>query len=297
MAILLDEGTRAVVQGITGRIGSVQTSWMLQYNTKIVAGVTPGNGGQEVHGILVYDDMQEAVVKHGANASVVFVPAQFALAAVLEALDAGIRLVVVVPEHIPVRDAMMIRSRASELGAIALGPNTPGIISPGIGKLGIMPANMFTPGRVGIVSRSGTLSYEVAGHLNMWGFGQSTMVGIGGDPVIGTNLKTVLALFEDDPGTDAVVIIGEIGGSAEEDAAEQIAGMSKPVVAYIAGSTAPKGKKMGHAGAIVMGQRGTVESKKAALSSAGAQIAQTPSQVPLILKEMLGSGQGDQRQA
>lgn len=290
MSILLTNETRAVVQGATGRIGQVQVRWMLEYGTKIVAGVTPGQGGTTVHGVPVYDSVAEAVEKEGANATVLFVPAPYTKDAVLEAIAAGIRLVVAVPEHVPVHDAMVMRRAAREAGVWLLGPNTPGIISPGIGKLGIMPGNMFKPGRIGIISRSGTLAYEVAGYVNEAGYGESSLIGIGGDPVIGPDIPDILAEFEKDPGTDAVVIVGEIGGSAEEEAAPFIAQMQKPVVAYIAGRSAPPGRRMGHAGAIIRAGQGTVADKARVLSEAGVAVARNISDVPRLLAEKLKAG-------
>ncbi len=288
MSILLTTETRAIVQGITGRIGNVQARWMKEYGTNLVAGVTPGRGGETVEGLPVYDDVYAAVEKEGANATVLFVPAPFTRDAVLEAIDAGIQLIVSVPEHVPVHDTMKMKRAAEKKGAWLLGPNTPGIISPGVGKLGIMPGNMFTPGRIGIISRSGTLAYEIAGLLNEIGLGQSTLVGIGGDPVIGTPMVRILEEFENDRETDAVVVIGEIGGSAEEESALYIKEMKKPVVAYVAGRTAPKGRRMGHAGAIISKDgRGTVESKIEAFKAAGAGVAFKPSEVAGILKKLL----------
>ncbi|NLX90989.1 MAG: succinate--CoA ligase subunit alpha [Firmicutes bacterium] len=288
MSILLDNETRAVVQGITGRIGSVQTAWMLDYGTKLVAGVTPGRGGETVHDLPVYDDVYEAVEKHGANATVLFVPGPFLRDAVLEAIDAGIKLVVAIPEHVPLHDVLQMKSAAEKNGAWLLGPNTPGIISPGIGKLGIMPGNMFTEGKIGIISRSGTLSYEMAGLLNEVGLGQSTMVGVGGDPVVGSRMIKILQEFEVDPETEAVIIVGEIGGSSEEEAAEFIKEMKKPVIAYLAGRTAPSGRRMGHAGAIIKKEgQGTVESKIKAFKKAGALVASKPSDVAVLIKECL----------
>lgn len=279
MPVFLTPETRAIVQGITGRIGQVQTRWMLECGSPVVAGVTPGKGGQCVHGLPVYDDVREAMERHGANASVIFVPAAGALAAVEEAVDAGLKLVVLIPEHVPVLDAVRARERARAAGCTLIGPNTPGVMSPGVGKLGIMPASLFSQGPVGIVSRSGTLSYEVAGRLGEVGLGQSTVVGIGGDPVVGTDLGEVLEAFERDPYTEAVVIVGEIGGTQEERAASVVAKMSKPVVAYIAGRSAPPGRRMGHAGAIIAGGRGTVESKERALSEAGARVVRSPEEI------------------
>ncbi len=289
MGILLNEDTRAIVQGMTGRIGSVQAKWMLEYGTKIVAGVTPGKGGEVVHDLPVYDDVYAAVEEHGANASVIFVPAAVIRDAVLEAIDAGLKLVVAISEHVPVHDVLKMKASARANEVWLLGPNTPGIITPGVGKLGIMPANMFQPGRIGIISRSGTLSYEVAGLLNDIGLGQSTLAGVGGDPVVGTRMLGLLKKFETDPGTDAVVIVGEIGGSSEEEAATYVKEMSKPVIAYIAGRTAPSGRRMGHAGAIISadGSQGTVESKEKALREGGALLAEKPSEIPGLVKGAL----------
>jgi succinyl-CoA synthetase alpha subunit len=277
MSILIDDSTRVIVQGITGRIGSVQTKWMLDYGTKVVGGVTPGKGGATVEGVPVFDSVIEAVNKTGANASVFFVPAAFVLDAFLETIDAGIKLIVIVPEHIPIRDVVRMRSYAIEKGAFALGPTTPGILVPGKGKMGIMPASLFAPGRVGIISRSGTLSYEFAGILSESNVGQSTVVGMGADPVVLRNLPDILELFEKDSGTDAVIIVGEVGGEQEEKAAGFISRqMSKPVAAYIAGRHSPEGKKMGHAGAIVRGDTGTVEGKKSVLLAAGVEVLESP---------------------
>lgn len=288
MSILLDNETRAIVQGITGRIGNVQTAWMLEYGTNLVAGVTPGRGGETVHGLPVYDDVYETVEKHGANATVIFVPAPYIRDAVLEAIDAGMRLVVAVPEHVPLHDVLQMKIAAEKNGAWLLGPNTPGIISPGIGKLGIMPGNMFSEGNIGIISRSGTLSYETAGLLKEVGFGQSTVVGVGGDPVVGTKMVRILQEFESDPGTDGIIIVGEIGGTSEEEAAEYIKEMNKPVVAYIAGRTAPSGRRMGHAGAIISRKgQGTVYNKIKAFEEAGAMVAARPGEIASFIKESL----------
>ena len=288
MSILLDNETRAIVQGITGRIGNVQTAWMLEYGTNLVAGVTPGRGGETVHGLPVYDDVYETVEKHGANATVIFVPAPYIRDAVLEAIDAGMRLVVAVPEHVPLHDVLQMKIAAEKNGAWLLGPNTPGIISPGIGKLGIMPGNMFSKGNIGIISRSGTLSYETAGLLKEVGFGQSTVVGVGGDPVVGTKMVRILQEFESDPGTDGIIIVGEIGGTSEEEAAEYIKEMNKPVVAYIAGRTAPSGRRMGHAGAIISRKgQGTVYNKIKAFEEAGAMVAARPGEIASFIKESL----------
>jgi succinyl-CoA synthetase alpha subunit len=273
----MDDSTRVIVQGITGRIGSIQTRWMLAYGTKVVGGVTPGKGGATVEGVPVFDSVEEAVKHTGANASVFFVPAAFVLDAFLETVDAGVKLIVVVPEHIPVHDVMKMRAYAIENGVFALGPTTPGILVPGKGKMGIMPGSLFAPGHVGIISRSGTLSYEFAGILSEGQVGQSTVVGMGADPVVLTNLADILRLFEEDQDTDAVIIVGEVGGEQEEQAAEFIKGkMTKPVAAYIAGRHSPQGKRMGHAGAIVRGSAGTVAGKKEALRAAGAEVLESP---------------------
>jgi succinyl-CoA synthetase alpha subunit len=280
MSILIDDQTRVIVQGITGKIGSIQTRWMLEYGTKVVGGVTPGKGDAKVEDLPVFDSVEEAVEETGANASVFFVPAAFVLDAFYETVDAGIKLIVVVPEHIPVHDVMKMRAYALENEVMALGPTTPGILIPGKGKMGIMPGSLFAPGRVGIISRSGTLSYEFAGILSEKDIGQSAVVGMGADPVVLTNLLDILRLFEADAETDAVIIVGEVGGMQEEQAAEFIAnGMTKPVAAYMAGRISPQGKRMGHAGAIVRGSAGTVEGKCEALRAAGAAILQSPIEV------------------
>ncbi|MDD3846505.1 MAG: succinate--CoA ligase subunit alpha [Syntrophorhabdaceae bacterium] len=277
MSILMNDSTRVIVQGITGRIGSAQTHWMLEYGTRVVGGVTPGKGGTNVEGVPVFNSVLEAVKETGANASVFFVPAAFVLDAFLETIDAGVKLIVIVPEHIPVKDVLRMRSYAIERGVFALGPTTPGILVPGMGKMGIMPASLFAPGRVGIISRSGTLSYEFAGILSESNVGQSTVVGMGADPVVLRNLADILELFERDKDTDAVIVVGEVGGEQEEKAAGFIARqMKKPVAAYIAGRYSPQGKKMGHAGAIVRGSTGTVPGKHEALRAAGVEILETP---------------------
>ena len=289
MSILLDRDTRAIVQGITGRIGSVQTRWMLDCGTRLVGGVTPGKGGQEVHGLPVFNTVYQAVDATGANASVIFVPAPFTKDAALEAISAGLRLVVIVTEHVPTRDSIVIKHTARQAGCWVLGPNCPGLLTPGVGKLGIMPANLFVPGPVGVVGRSATLSYEIAGNLTLAGLGQSTAVGIGGDPVTGARFVDVLRLFEADPETAAVVMVGEIGGTAEEEAAEYIREMTKPVVAFIAGRAAPPGRKLGHAGAIIRGSEGTAVSKVRALERAGAAVAATPGEVPILVAQALSA--------
>jgi len=291
VAILVNKDTKVLVQGITGREGEFHTKLMLEYGTKIVAGVTPGKGGQNVHGVPVFDSVREAVEAVGPiDVSIVFVPAPFAADAILEALDAGIKGVVIITEGIPVQDMLKV-ARAFEIAGDDrwfIGPNCPGVITPGECKVGIMPAQVFAPGRIGVVSRSGTLTYEVVAELTRAGFGQSTCVGIGGDPIIGLNFVEILRRFNDDPQTDAVVLIGEIGGTDEEEAAAFIASeMRKPVVAFVAGKTAPEGKRMGHAGAIIMGRMGTAQSKIEAFQKAGVPVADLPAQIPELLKQVL----------
>ena len=286
MSILVDKHTRVLVQGITGRAGSIQTRWMIDYGTTIVAGVTPGKGGTTVEGVPVFDTVEEAVGETGAEASVFFVPSPFVRDAFYETVAAGIHLIVVVPEHIPVHDVMAMREDARLKGVIALGPTTPGIITPGEAKMGIMPASLFSFGQIGVISRSGTLSYEMAGILTEAGIGQSTVVGMGADPVVLTNLPDLLEPFEYDKGTSAVVIVGEVGGVQEERAARFIVErMSKPVAAYIAGSFAPEGKRMGHAGAIIRGSTGTADNKRKALRNAGVEVLETPMAVAEWAKE------------
>ena len=288
MSILLNRETKVLIQGITGRIGRVQTKWMLDYGTNIVAGVTPGKGGEEVEGVPVYDTVAEAVSKQGAEASLFFVPASAVKSAALETIEAGIGLTVMITERVPVHDVMEIKTRATERGVQFVGPNTPGIITPGEAKMGIMPGTTFTPGRIGIISRSGTLSYEISANLATIGLGQSTMVGMGGDPVVFTNMPELLELFENDPNTDLVVIIGEVGGIQEEKAARFIAEqMTKLVVAYIAGLNAPEGKRMGHAGAIIQGGMGTPQSKINAFREVGVSIAEYPLEVVDLVKKCL----------
>lgn len=287
MAILVDEHTRLLVQGITGREGEFHTRQMLAYGTKVVAGVTPGKGGTEVAGVPVFDTVAQAVAATGANASIVYVPARFAPEAVYEAVDAGIPFIVCVTEGIPALDMVRVCAYVESRGARLLGPNCPGIISPGRAKVGIMPGHIHMPGPVGVVSRSGTLTYEVVDALTRAGLGQSTCVGIGGDPIVGTTFLDVLALFEADDETKAVVLIGEIGGTDEERAARYIAEhMTKPVVAYVAGRTAPPGKRMGHAGAIIEGGTGTAQEKIAALREAGVEVAEYPAQVAELVARL-----------
>ncbi|WP_456371539.1 succinate--CoA ligase subunit alpha [Methanocaldococcus sp.] len=284
--ILLDENTRAIVQGITGKQGSFHTKKMLECGTKIVGGVTPGKGGMNVHGVPVFDTVKEAVKETDANASVIFVPAPFAKDAVFEAIDAGLDLIVVITEHIPIQDTMEFVNYAEDLGVKIIGPNTPGIASPKVGKLGIIPMEVLNVGNIGIVSRSGTLTYEIAHQIKKAGLGVSTCVGIGGDPITGLRYKEILELFEEDDETEAVVLIGEIGGGAEEEASKFIKKMKKPVVGYIAGQSAPEGKRMGHAGAIIEKGKGTAESKMKALKEAGAYVAKRISDIPKILIEI-----------
>jgi len=290
MGIFVGRATRAVVQGITGTQGSFHTRLMLDYGTQIVAGETPGKGGAIVHGVPVYDTVEEAVSENAADASIIFVPAPFAADAAFEALDAGLKTLVIITEHIPVRDAVQVMYRARQRGAVVVGPNTPGILTVGGCKLGIMPAHVFRRGRVGLASRSGTLTYEIASGLSARDLGQSTCVGLGGDPIIGLSFVDVLREFERDEQTDAVALIGEIGGNFEELAAEFIAteGYSKPVAAFVAGRTAPPGKRMGHAGAIIMGKSGTAASKIEAFRRAGVLVADTPGDVARLLAEKLG---------
>lgn len=284
--IILDENTRCVVQGITGKQGSFHTKRMLEYNSPIVAGTSPGKGGQEVLGIEVFNSIEEVKEEMDVNASIIFIPAPFAKDAAFEAIS-QLDLVVIITEHIPVHDAMQIVQYAQDNNCTVIGPNTPGIITPGIGKLGIMPTHIFKEGNVGIVSRSGTLTYEIASQITAAGLGQSTCLGIGGDPIVGLDFSQVLMMFEEDPNTEAMVMIGEIGGNAEEKAAEFIAeNINKPVLGYIAGLTAPPGKRMGHAGAIIEGSSGTAESKMRALEEAGVQVASRPSQIAQIIKEI-----------
>lgn len=280
MSILIDENTRVLVQGITGSQGRFHTGQMLDYGTKVVCGVTPGRGGEEVLGVPVFDTVKEARHTTGANASIIYVPPKFAADSILEAIDAGMELIVCITEGIPILDMARIKNYLRGKKSILVGPNCPGIISPGKSKVGILPGYIHKPGRVGVVSRSGTLTYEAVHQLSSLHIGQSTAVGIGGDPIRGLGFVDVLRRFEEDPDTDAVVMIGEIGGSGEEEAAEFIRShMTKPVAAFISGQTAPKGKRMGHAGAIISGGAGTAMGKIAALAMAGAFVAATPDRI------------------
>jgi succinyl-CoA synthetase alpha subunit len=288
VSILVNANTRLVVQGITGRDGSFHTQQMLEYGTTVVAGVTPGRGGQEVHGVPVFNTVRDAVEATGANTSIIYVPGRLAADAILEAADAGIALVVCITEHIPVLDMVKVYARIKVSGARLLGPNCPGVITPGEAKVGIMPGFIHRPGNVGIVSRSGTLTYEAVNALTEAGLGQSTAVGIGGDPIHGTSFVDVLQLFQDDPQTEAIVLIGEIGGTDEEKAAAYIREhVTKPVVGFIAGRTAPPGRRMGHAGAIISGGTGTAAEKIAALNAAGVRVSDTPAGVADLVKEAL----------
>ncbi len=280
MSILVNKDTKVIVQGITGKQGAFHTQQMLEYGTKIVGGVTPGKGGQEIYGVPIFDTVREAVEKTGANASVIYVPPKFATDSILEAADAGLPLVVCITEGIPIMDMAMVKHYLEGTGTRLIGPNCPGIITPGECKIGIMPGYIHKPGHVGIISRSGTLTYEAVKQLSDRGIGQSTVIGIGGDPIRGTSFLDALMAFEADPDTYAVVMNGEIGGSGEEEAANYIANcMTKPVAAFIGGQSAPAGKRMGHAGAIVSGGKGTASGKIAALQEAGVEVAMTPDKI------------------
>jgi len=283
----VNRNTRVIVQGITGREGSFHTKLMLDYGTRIVAGVTPGKGGTYVHGVPVYDTVEDALREHEAEASIVFVPAQRAPDAVYEAVDAGIKLVVVITEHIPIVDSARMIKYAEARGVRVVGPNSPGIIVPEETLIGIMPVRSFRKGRVGIASRSGTLTYEVAEAVKE--LGHSTVIGVGGDPIVGTPLDEAALMFENDPETEAIVIIGEIGGTSEERIAEYVLSgkIKKPVVAYIAGRTAPKERRMGHAGAVVYMGQGTFESKMNSFRRANVPVAETPYQVAELLRQLL----------
>jgi len=289
LGIIIDQKTCAIVQGITGTQGSFHTKLMLEYGTKIVAGVTPGKGGIQIHNVPVYDTVEEAMEKHVVNASIIFVPAPFAADAALEALENGIKTVVVITEHIPIKDAVNVMAYARQVKAVIIGPNTPGIITLGECKLGIMPAHVFKPGSIGMISRSGTLTYEIAAGLTRKNLGQSTCIGLGGDPITGLNFIDAFKMFEKDSKTKAVVLIGEIGGNLEELAAEYIERKKypKPVVAFIAGRSAPPGKRMGHAGAIITGGAGTAESKIEAFKNAGVEVAEKPSDVSEFLTKLV----------
>lgn len=290
MGILVNSQTRAIVQGITGREGSFHTKLMLEYGTKIVAGTSPGKGGSYVHGVPVYNTVYEAIKEQGSvDASIVFVPARFATDAVYESLANGINLVVVITEGIPLHEELRMVDYARKRGAIIVGPNTPGVMTVNACKLGIMPSHVFTKGTIGVVSRSGTLTYEISRELSKKGYGVSTVVGLGGDPITGLDFIDVYKMFQEDDETEAIVLIGEIGGDAEERFAKFYSSLQhkKPVVAYIAGRTAPPGKRMGHAGAIISMGIGDYASKKKALETAGVPVAETPSQVAQLLERVL----------
>lgn len=288
MSILIDKSTRLIVQGITGRDGLFHTKMMREYGTEIVGGTSPGKGGTNVDGIPVFNTMYEAVEQTQANTSIIFVPARFATDAIMEAADAGIRLIVCIAEGIPTLDVIKAYRFVEQKGATLVGPNCPGLISPGKSMVGILPGQVFRDGNIGVISRSGTLTYEIVFHLTANGMGQSTAIGIGGDPVVGVHFRQLLEMFQDDADTDAIVLIGEIGGNAEEQAAEYIRDhVSKPVVAFIAGQSAPPGKQMGHAGAIISGSSGSAKEKIAALEAAGIRVAQEPSDIPQLLKSKL----------
>ncbi|AGN02058.1 succinyl-CoA synthetase subunit alpha [Salinarchaeum sp. Harcht-Bsk1] len=289
MSVFVDEDTKVIVQGITGGEGKFHAGQMIDYGTNVVAGAVPGRGGQEVHGVPVYDTVERAAKEEDADASVIFVPPAFAGDAMMEALDAPIDLAVAITEGVPTQDMARVRKRLTEVDTNLIGPNCPGIITPGESKLGILPGNIFSEGNVGLVSRSGTLTYQVVDNLTERGLGQSTAIGIGGDPIIGTTFVDALEAFENDPETHAVVMCGEIGGEDEEQAANYIGQyMDTPVVGFIAGRTAPPGKRMGHAGAIVSGSgTGTAQSKIDALNEAGAQVGDTPEQVAEAIEDLV----------
>lgn len=290
MAILVNKNTKVITQGITGNNGLFHTKQCIAYGTKVVAGVTPGKGGTTVEGVPVFDTVRDAVTATGANASMIFVPAGFAPDSIVEAIDSGLDVVVCITEGIPTLDMVKIKKYLSGKKARLIGPNCPGIITPGECKMGIMPGHIHKPGNIGVVSRSGTLTYEAVDQLTRLGFGQSTCVGIGGDPIPGSNFVDILRLFEEDNKTSAVVLIGEIGGTAEEESAKFIKeNMSKPVVAYIAGVTAPKGKRMGHAGAIIAGGKGTAKEKMDAFRAAGVIVTESPAEIGKAIREALKS--------
>lgn len=288
MSILVNKDSKVIVQGITGSAGLFHATQCREYGTQVVGGVTPGKGGSDVDGFPVFDTVSKAVASTGANTSLIFVPAPFCLDSMIEAIDAGVELVICITEGIPTLDMIKVKKYMEGKDVRLIGPNCPGVMTPGEAKVGIMPGYIHTPGRIGIISRSGTLTYEAVWQLSNLGIGQSTSVGIGGDPVIGSTFIDILGLFEEDDDTDAVVMIGEIGGSAEEEAAEFIKdSMSKPVVAFIAGATAPKGKRMGHAGAIISGSSGSAKDKVAALENAGVTVCPSPAEMGETLQARL----------
>ncbi|MCL4478220.1 MAG: succinate--CoA ligase subunit alpha [Deltaproteobacteria bacterium] len=288
MSIFVNKNTRVIVQGITGSNGLFHTKQCSEYGTKVVGGVTPGKGGISVEGFPVFNTVKDAVLKTGANASMIFVPAPYAADAIMESVDAGLDLVVCITEGIPTLDMLKVSAYMNGKKTRLIGPNCPGIITPGQAKLGIMPGHIHMPGKIGIISRSGTLTYEAVYQLTNLGLGQSTAIGIGGDPIIGTSFVDVLTAFNNDPGTDAVVMIGEIGGTAEDEAAEYIKkNMKKPVVGFIAGQTAPKGKRMGHAGAIITGGKTTAQDKIETLESVGIKVSRSPAEIGITMYNML----------
>ena len=291
MSIIIDADTKLVISGLTGREGTFHGLRNRDYGTQVVAGVTPGKGGQDVEGIPVYDSIAESVAEADANTSMIFVPARFAAAAINEAIDSGVDTVIAITEGIPVMDMMPTYWRAREKGVRLIGPNCPGVLSPGKANVGIIPAQFFDPGRIGVVSKSGTLTYQIGNELKHAGEGNSSIVGIGGDPIVGSDFIDILTLYENDPETDLIVMVGEIGGDAEERAADFIAeSISKPVVAYIAGFTAPPGKQMGHAGAIISGSSGTAQAKKEALEAKGVRVGESPTEAAAIAVETLNGG-------
>ena len=288
MSVLVDKSTRLVVQGITGKEGTFHTKQMVEYGTNVVAGVTPGKGGTKHEGIPVFNTVADAVKEAGANASVIYVPPPFAADAIMEAADAGLPLVVCITEGIPALDMVKVKEYLSDKETRLIGPNCPGIISPGKCKIGIMPGHIHREGRIGVVSRSGTLTYEAVGQLTALGLGQSTAIGIGGDPIVGTTHTDALALFQADDETDGIVMIGEIGGTAEEEAASFAKeNVRKPIVAFIAGQTAPPGRRMGHAGAIIAGGKGTAAEKMKALEDAGINVVKSPADIGAAMRDML----------
>jgi len=290
VSILVDETTRLVVQGITGREGAFHATRNKAYGTNVVAGVTPGKAGQDVEGIPVFNTVRDAVEATDANTAMVFVPPRFATDALFEAIESGVETIVCITEGIPAHDMLRVYTHLRRGDQTLIGPNCPGVITPGVASVGIMPTQVFTPGRVGLLSRSGTLTYQISKELALFGIGQSTVVGIGGDPVIGSSFIDILSRFEADPDTDLIVMVGEIGGAEEEKAAEYIAEhLSTPVVAYIAGFQAPPGKQMGHAGAIITGSSGTAQAKKDALEAHGVRVGTNPTEVAELVKDRLGA--------
>ena len=291
MSVLVDKNTRLIVQGITGKEGTFHTKQMVEYGTNVVGGVTPGKGGTTHEGIPVFNTVADAVREQNANVSVIYVPPPFAADAIMEAADAGLPLVVCITEGIPALDMVKVKEYLSDKETRLIGPNCPGIISPGKCKIGIMPGHIHKEGRIGVVSRSGTLTYEAVGQLTALNLGQSTAIGIGGDPIVGTTHTDALALFQSDDETDGIVMIGEIGGTAEEDAAAFAkANVTKPIVAFIAGQTAPPGRRMGHAGAIIAGGKGTAAEKMKALEEAGIRVVKSPADIGTAMKDSLGAG-------